>query len=107
MKKVIRFVAQCINAENGDLIEESILKEETLTKAKTLKELGYLHIEQIDFLQKIQDFKTKHQIILNAVNICPKCASKTKKGSTAFLVDNWRTLQKCIIWGIKVNSWSF
>ena len=53
MKKVIRFVAQCINADNGDVIEESILKEEALTKAKTLKELGYLHIEQIDFLQKI------------------------------------------------------
>jgi len=79
MKKIIRFVAQCINAESGDLIEESILREEVLTKAKTLKELGYVHIEQIDFLQKIQDFKTKHQIILNAVNICPKCASKTKK----------------------------
>ena len=79
MKKVIRFVAQCINADNGDVIEESILKEEALTKAKTLKELGYLHIEQIDFLQKIQDFKTKHQIILNTVDKCPKCASKTKK----------------------------
>ena len=79
MKKVIRFVAQCINSENGDLIEESILKEEVLTKAKTLKELGYLHIEQIDFLQKIQDFKTKHQIVLNTVNTCPKCTSKTKK----------------------------
>ena len=79
MKKVIRFVAQCVNADNGDLIEESVLKEEALTKAKTLKELGYLHIEQIDFLQKIQDFKTKHQIILNTVNNCLKCASKTKK----------------------------
>jgi len=32
---------------------------------------------------------------------------KTKDGSTAFLVDNWRALQRCIIWGIKVNSWSF
>ena len=72
-------MAQCINADNGDVIEESILKEEALTKAKTLKELGYLHIEQIDFLQKIQDFKTKHQIILNTVDKCPKCASKTKK----------------------------
>ena len=48
MKKVIRFVAQCINADNGDVIEESILKEEALTKAKTLKELGYLHIERAD-----------------------------------------------------------
>jgi hypothetical protein len=79
MKKVVRFVAQYIDAESGDLIEESIIKEETLSKACTLKELGYTHIEQIDFLQKIQEFKIKHQIILNTVSTCPTCACKTKK----------------------------
>jgi hypothetical protein len=41
--------------------------------------LGYTHIEQIDFLQKIQDFKIKHQIILSTINTCPICACKTKK----------------------------
>jgi len=30
-------------------------------------------------LQKIQDFKIKHQIILNAVSTCLTCACKTKK----------------------------
>ena len=79
MKKVVRFIAQYIDVESGDLIEESTLNEEVLDKASTLKELGYTHSEQIDFLQKIQDFKIKHQIILNAINICPKCACKTKK----------------------------
>lgn len=79
MQKVVRFVAQYIDADSGDLIEESIIKEEALSKANTLKELGYTHIEQIDFLQKIQDFKIKHQIILNAINTCPTCACKTKK----------------------------
>ncbi len=79
MKKVVRFVAQCIDADSGDLIEELILKEEVLSKAATLKELGYTHIEQIDFLQKIQDFKIKHQIILNIINTCPTCACKTKR----------------------------
>jgi len=77
--KIVRLVAQCIDADSGDLIEESILNEAPLTKAKTLKELGYAHIEQIDFLQKIQDFKIKHQIVLSSVNICPNCACKTKK----------------------------
>jgi hypothetical protein len=79
MKKVVRFIAQYIDVESGDLIEESTLNEEVLDKASTLKELGYTHSEQIDFLQRIQDFKIKHQIILNAINICPKCACKTKK----------------------------
>jgi len=79
MKKIVRFIAQCIDADSGELIEESILNEEVLSKAETLKELGYIHIEQIDFLQQIQDFKIKHQIILNTINICPVCACKTKK----------------------------
>ena len=65
MKKVVRFIAQYIDADSGDLIEESILNEEVLSNAITLKELGYTHIEQIDFLQKIQDFKIKHQIIFS------------------------------------------
>jgi hypothetical protein len=47
MQKVVRFVAQYIDADSGDLIEESIIKEEALSKASTLKELGYTHIEQI------------------------------------------------------------
>jgi phage pi2 protein 07 len=79
MKKIVRFIAQYIDADSGGLIEESIIKEEALSKAGTLKELGYTHIEQIDFLQKVQDFKIKHQIILNTVTTCPTCACKTKK----------------------------
>ena len=79
MERIIRYIAQCIDANSGDLIEESILNEEVLTKAKTLKELGYTHMEQIDFLQKIQEFKIKYQIILNGVKTCPTCGGKTKK----------------------------
>jgi hypothetical protein len=79
MQKVVRFVAQYIDVDSGDLIEEAIMKEEVMSKAKTLKELGYTHLEQIDFLQQIQDFKIKHQIILNTINTCPTCKCKTKK----------------------------
>ena len=79
MKKVVRFIAQYIDADSGDLIEEAVIKEEVLSKAETLKGLGYTHIEQIDFLQKIQDFKIKHQITLNTASTCPTCACKTKK----------------------------
>jgi len=56
-----------------------ILRDEKLSKAETLHGLGYLHVEQIDFLQKIQDFKIRHQIILNSVTSCPSCGSKTTK----------------------------
>jgi hypothetical protein len=79
MKTVVKFVAQYIDADSGDLIEESIIKEEVISKAETLKGLGYTHIEQIDFLQKIQDFKIKHQILFNTIDTCPICTCKTKK----------------------------
>jgi hypothetical protein len=31
MKKVVRFIAQCIDTDSGELIEESIMKEEVLS----------------------------------------------------------------------------
>lgn len=79
MQTGIRFIAQYYDIATGETIEESILRDDKLLKADTLKELGYLHIEQIDFLQKIQDFKIDRQIILNCLPICPTCKSKTKK----------------------------
>ena len=79
MTKVIRFLAQCIDQNTGDVLEESIMNEEILEKATILQELGYTHIKQIDFLQQIQDFKIKHQIILNALDTCPSCTNPTVK----------------------------
>ena len=81
-QKAIRFIAQMYDVNSGNVMEESILQEEVLSKAETLKELGYLHIQQIDFLQKIQDFKLGHQITLNCLTVCPVCHSKTKKTGT-------------------------
>ena len=79
MQKIIRLIAQCVDVSTGKLIEESVIKEEPVSKALTLKELGYSHVEQIDFLRLIQDFKIKHQILLNTVAICPICSKKTMK----------------------------
>ncbi len=79
MQKIIKLIAQCVDASTGELIEEFIIKEESVSKALILKELGYLHVEQIDFLRMIQDFKIKHQILLNTVTICPVCSNKTMK----------------------------
>ena len=62
----IRLVAQNYDIGTGKIIQEEIIKDEKVSKARTLKELGYIHIEQIDFLQKIQEFKISHQIMLEA-----------------------------------------
>lgn len=42
MTKGIRLIAQCYDVKTGEIEEETVLK-----KAETLKQLGYLHIEQI------------------------------------------------------------
>lgn len=78
MEKAIRIVAQCYDVKTGTIIEELLVRDEKLEKAETLKELGYLHVEQIHFLQAIQDIKIKHQILLNNLT-CPKCAAKSRK----------------------------
>ena len=57
MKKGIRIIAQCYEIETGKTLEESILRDDPLSKAETLHELGYLHVDQIDFIKKVQDFK--------------------------------------------------
>ncbi len=82
METGIRLVAQHYNLKTNEIIDEKIIREDKLSKAEVLKELGYLHTDQIDFLQKIQDFKISHQIVLNCLPVCPKCKSKTKKAGT-------------------------
>lgn len=82
MQTGIRLVAQYYDVATGKTLGESILGDAALSKAATLKELGYLHVEQIDFLKKIQDFKIKHQIVLSSVTTCPLCNSPTKKAGS-------------------------
>lgn len=79
METGIRLIAQHYNTVTGDVLEELMVHDESLNKAETLKELGYLHVEQIDFLQTIQDFKIKHQIVLHTYAHCPICQEKTTK----------------------------
>lgn len=52
MEKGIRIVAQCYEIGTGKIVEESILKDDPLTKAETLHQLGYRHVDQIEFLEK-------------------------------------------------------
>lgn len=75
----IRILAQCYNNESGDILEEIVINDTEVLKAKTLRELAYLHKEQIEFLQKIQDLKLKYQLMLTLPDKCLKCNGKMSK----------------------------
>jgi len=79
MGRGIRFIAQCYEIETGTVLEESLLHDDHISKASRLKELGYLHAEQIDLLKKIQDFKIKQQMDLYTPTTCPECGFKIRR----------------------------
>ena len=79
MGRGIRFIAQCYDIETGDVVDESLLRDDHISKACRLKELGYLHAEQIDLLKRIQDFKIKQQMELYTSTTCPECGLKMRK----------------------------
>jgi hypothetical protein len=75
----IRILAQCYDSVSGDVVEEVIINDTEVLKANTLRDLGYLHKDQIDFLQKVQDLKLKHQLLLAPSAECQKCGKKMSK----------------------------
>jgi hypothetical protein len=79
MQYGIRLISQYYDRVSGEVIESIIFHDEEVKKAETLNQLGHTHVEQIDLLQKIQDFKIKHQMVLNSIDTCPMCQSKTQK----------------------------
>ncbi len=79
MSVEIKLVVQCHDSKSGELLEEEVILNDELNKAMTLKELGYLHSEQIAILEKVQNFKIKHQMALQPPLICPKCGKKARK----------------------------
>ena len=79
MQTHVRIIAQYYDITTGDVIDADIISDDVLLKAPTLKEFGYLHEEQINIIKGLQDFKLKHQILLNYPKICPICNNKTHK----------------------------
>ena len=79
MQPGIRLISQYYDRTSGEVLESIIFHDEELKKAETLNQLGHTHVEQIDLLQKIQEFKIKHQIVLNSIDTCPNCQSRTQK----------------------------
>lgn len=77
-KLSIRFIAEYYNAETGEVIESKELRSDQIKKPVTIKDLGYLHEEQIALIKSIQDFKLSHETcLLNNILECPNCNKKT------------------------------
>ncbi len=83
MQTGIRFIAEYYDIKSKKVIESQILRTDKIKRPTTLKELGYLHSEQIQFLQAIQDFKLLHETkLINEEIICPNCGCKTSPRGT-------------------------
>ena len=80
MSTAIKIVARHYDKKTGYLLEEIEIRDDDVIKAGSLKELGYLHMEQIDIMSKCQDFRVLHQIKLtNNTKECPICGAGTQK----------------------------
>tara|TARA_B110000091_G_C13752363_1_gene448275 strand:- start:218 stop:943 length:726 start_codon:yes stop_codon:yes gene_type:complete len=76
----VRIIAQHYDTATGEILESSTIRDEVVTKPDYLKDLGYLHMDQIDIISKCQDFKISHQInLFNDTNTCPIFGSKAVK----------------------------
>lgn len=101
MSTSIRFIAEHYNPKTGEVLESQVLRSDEIKKPITIKDLGYLHEEQISLIQSIQDIKLRHEtFLLNRDSDCPKCGSKTKSNGTrqsnfhAALTDHKVKIQK-------------
>lgn len=100
MSKKIRIIVECYDETNGEIIDNRIISDISIKRADKLGDLGYNHVEQIELIQKIQDIRFGHQILLNSIAVCPMCGSHTRKDGRymstihAVLTDHQVTLQR-------------
>lgn len=95
MNAAIRLIAEYYNTETGEVISSEVLRKNVIKKPTSIKELGYLHVEQIALLKSIQDFKLLYETrLLNQEETCPKCGKKTKSNGTDCNGMCWYRLQK-------------
>lgn len=77
MEYSIRCVVEYYNPKTGEIIDSRVLRDDKVKKPITITELGYLHTEQIELIQSLQDFKIKHEsVLINTINNCPECGGK-------------------------------
>lgn len=79
----IRFIAESYDIKTGKLLETHELRSDKIKRPILLKEFGYLHSEQIQLLQSIQDFKLKYEAkLINDAVTCPNCGNATSPRGT-------------------------
>ncbi len=79
MTKALRLVAEYYDVTTGKKIKSITLREDCINKPTTIKDLGYLHEEQIKIIQSIQDIKLSYETqLVNQEATCPFCGNKTK-----------------------------
>ncbi len=98
----IRFVAEYYDIKTGEVLESDVFRADEIKRPITLKEFGYLHSEQIQLLQSIQDFKLTYETkLINDEVTCPECGRKTSPRGTrkskfhAVLTDHNVKIQRC------------
>jgi hypothetical protein len=57
MTTAVKIIAQHYEVESGKILQETTLRSDQVIEPKELKELGYLHLEQMDLLSKCQEFR--------------------------------------------------
>lgn len=83
MVTAVRIVAEYYNKESGEVLTSEVLRDDTIKKPISIKDLGYLHEEQIALLQSVQDVKLAYETrLLNQEERCPECGKKTKSNGT-------------------------
>ena len=83
MKTSIRIIAEYYDRETGEVLDTQELRSDEIKKPETIKDLGYLHEEQIALIKSIQDVKLRHEtLLLNQDSVCPRCGGKTKSNGT-------------------------
>ena len=58
METAIRFIAEYYDTKTNEVLESKIIREDKIKNPITIKDLGYLHKEQIELLSSIQNFGT-------------------------------------------------
>lgn len=80
METAIRITVEHYSTSDNIVLSRKNISEQVVVKPTNIDDLGYRHIEQIQILSALQDFKLEHQsCLLNADGICPKCNNKTTK----------------------------
>lgn len=97
----IRFVAEYYDMESGEVVNSIMLRSDPIKKPMTIKDLGYLHSEQIELLRTIQDYKLFYETkLINTEITCPNCNGKTASFGTrksqfhAVLTDHKISIQR-------------